>query len=82
LDTVNTTAQAPFIFTAATMDSPVQRLGISLYYRRSSAVAATLSTSDFVALNTSISSVTNPDVNNDGASDKEVCTDITNRRPS
>jgi type II secretory pathway pseudopilin PulG len=81
LDAVNTTAQAPFVFTPATMTSPVQRLGISLYYRRSSAIAATLSTSDFVALNSGISTVTNPDVNSDGVSDKEVCTDISNRRP-
>ncbi|GLY16837.1 prepilin-type N-terminal cleavage/methylation domain-containing protein [Kineosporia rhizophila] len=80
-DVVNTNAQAPFVFTAATMTSPLQSLGVNLYYQRGADTGPTQSNTTFVLLNSGISALSNPDVNDDDVSDKEVCTDIANRRP-
>lgn len=80
-DIVNTSTQQPFVLTPATLTVPIQRFGINLWFRRSTTAAATATSTSFVALNSGLDSVSNPDVNADGVSDKEVCTDISARRP-
>jgi prepilin-type N-terminal cleavage/methylation domain-containing protein len=77
---VNTPAQPPFSFTAATVTSPRQQLTIDLRFRRGTS-PATVETSTFTAANTSTSTVSNPDVDTDGRSDTQVCQDIPVVRP-
>jgi prepilin-type N-terminal cleavage/methylation domain-containing protein len=57
-DAANTTAQAPFGFTASTTDVPRQSLSVSLLFRQGTG-PVTVSNSVFVARNSTTSTVTN-----------------------
>jgi len=79
-DVVNTADQQPFSLAPATLQTPVQRLALSFWLRRDTTTAATLTATTFVALNSGLGSPSNPDTDQNGVSDKEVCTDIPSRR--
>jgi prepilin-type N-terminal cleavage/methylation domain-containing protein len=72
-DVVNTTAQVPFGFLASTTNVPRQRLTVSLRFRQGSG-PLTLSTSTFVARNTSTSTGTN-------SAGSTICNTFTGVRP-
>ena len=80
-DVVNTVTQPPFAFGPSTTLVPLQRLTLNLSFQQGNG-PVTVVNSTFAARNTSTSTKTNPDNNNDGVSDQQVClTDFSGARP-
>jgi hypothetical protein len=66
--------QPPFVFTAASASIPAQQLMVNLVVSRGSQSTGTVNlTTTFAGRNTDTATVTNPDSNNDGISDTQVC---------
>lgn len=74
-DVVNTAAEPPFAFTAATGTVPLQGLSVSLRFQRRNSPLL-VSTSRFTARNSTVLTESNPDVNADGVSDYQFCQDF------